>query len=30
LEKFDFTFRFNAVSDLNYIGLRAAYIFPTK
>ncbi|MBI1767479.1 MAG: hypothetical protein HY015_10185 [Bacteroidetes bacterium] len=30
LEKFDFAFRFNAVSDLNYLGLRAAYIFPGK
>jgi hypothetical protein len=30
LEKFDFTFRFNAVSDVNYLGLRAAYIFPGK
>jgi hypothetical protein len=30
LEKFDFAFRFNAVSDFNYFGLRAAYIFPGK
>ena len=30
LEKFDFSFRYNAVSDFNYIGLRAAYIFPSK
>lgn len=30
LEKFDFTFRLNAVSDANYFGLRAAYIFPVK
>jgi len=30
LEKFDFTIRFNAISDLNYGGLRAAYIFPSK
>ena len=30
LEKFDFTFRYNAVSDVNYLGLRAAYIFPSK
>ncbi len=30
LEKFDFAFRFNAVSDINYLGLRAAYIFPSK
>jgi len=30
LEKFDFSFRYNAVSDFNYIGLRAAYIFPGK
>jgi len=30
LAKFDFTVSFNAVSDLNYGGLRAAYIFPGK
>jgi hypothetical protein len=30
LEKFDFAFRFNAVSDINYVGVRAAYIFPGK
>jgi hypothetical protein len=30
LEKFDFSFRFNAVSDINYLGLRAAYVFPGK
>jgi hypothetical protein len=30
MEKFDFAFRFNAVSDVNYLGLRAAYIFPGK
>ena len=30
LEKFDFSFRYNAVSDFNYLGLRAAYIFPGK
>jgi hypothetical protein len=30
LEKFDFTFRYNAVSDVNYLGLRAAYIFTGK
>lgn len=30
LEKFDFSFRFNAVSDVNYLGLRAAYIIPGK
>lgn len=27
VNKLDFTFRFNAVSDINYLGLRAAYIF---
>ena len=27
LEKFDFSFRYNAISDFNLIGLRAAYIF---
>ncbi len=30
MEKFDFTFRFNAVSDANFLGLRAAYIFGGK
>ena len=30
LEKFDFSFRYNAMSDFNYVGLRAAYIFPSK
>jgi len=30
LEKFDFSFRYNAMSDFNLVGLRAAYIFPGK
>jgi hypothetical protein len=30
LEKFDFSFRYNAMSDFNLVGLRAAYIFPNK
>jgi hypothetical protein len=27
INQFDFTFRFNAVSDVSYMGLRAAYVF---
>jgi len=30
LPKFDFSFRYNAMSDFNLVGLRAAYIFPGK
>jgi hypothetical protein len=30
VKQFDFTFRFNAVSDYNYLGLRAAYVFASK
>jgi hypothetical protein len=30
LPKFDFSFRYNAMSDLNVVGLRAAYVFPGK
>jgi hypothetical protein len=30
IPKFDFSFRYNAMSDFNLVGLRAAYIFPGK
>ncbi|HTH55640.1 MAG TPA: hypothetical protein VL728_06310 [Cyclobacteriaceae bacterium] len=30
LEKFDFAFRYNSISDASFLGLRAAYIFPGK
>lgn len=30
VNQLDFTLRFNAVSDLNYIGIRAAYVFKGK
>jgi len=30
VKQFDFTFKLNLVSDFNYVGLRAAYVFPTK
>jgi hypothetical protein len=30
LQKFDFAFRYNLVTDLSYWGIRAAYIFPGK
>jgi hypothetical protein len=28
IQQFDFSFRYNAVSDFNFVGLRAAYIIP--
>lgn len=30
LQKVDFSFRYNAMSDFNLVGLRVAYIFPGK
>lgn len=30
MDKFDFSLRYNAVTDFSYMGLRAAYIFPGK
>lgn len=30
VNKFDFSFRYNAVTDFSYVGLRAAYVFPGK
>lgn len=30
VNQFDLTFKLNLVSDFNYVGLRAAYVFPGK